>query len=84
MISKACDYSLPEIPLNFLYLKKQPFTVTIGRLCLFTIYYDDAEYSVRLRKGGCVEILNGAQENSIVYFYPFDGNRSADCLCLRY
>lgn len=31
----------------------------------FTIYYDNPEYSVRLLKGNCIEILNHAREDSV-------------------
>jgi len=40
-------------------------TATYGEKKPFIIYYDEPEYSVRLLKGNCIEILNQARENSV-------------------
>ncbi len=58
---KTATYNLPEDPLNF-YISEE--TATYGKKS-FTIYYDNPEYSVRLLKGDCIEILNQAREDSV-------------------
>lgn len=70
-------YTISENPLEF-YISEQ--TASYGRKKPFSVYYDDAEHSIRLLKGDCIEILNQARENSVdmifadpPYFLSNDG-----------
>lgn len=59
---EAIDRSLPENPFEFLIAEE---TVNYGDKKPFTVYYDNPEYSIRLLKGDCIEILNQAREDSV-------------------
>ena len=56
------QYTPSQSPLDF-YISEE--RVSYGKQKPFTLYYDDAEHSVRLLKGNCVETLNQARENSV-------------------
>ncbi len=59
---KATTYIHPENPLEF-YISEE--TANYGKKKPFSIYFDNPEYSVRLLKGDCIEILSQARENSV-------------------
>jgi len=56
------QYTPSQSPLDF-YISEE--RVSYGKQKPFTLYYDNAEHSVRLLKGDCIETLNQARENSV-------------------
>ena len=58
---KPCSYTIPKNPVEF-YISEETATYHPKP---FTLYYDNPEYSLKLLKGDCVEILNQARANSV-------------------
>jgi len=56
----------PYVKDDLLYISEEtaPYNKGNGKK-VFSIYYDNPEYSVRLLKGDCISILNLARENSV-------------------
>lgn len=57
-------YHLTKNPVEF-YISEESASYGNNGKKPFTIYYDNTEYSLRLLKGDCVEILNQAREDSV-------------------
>jgi site-specific DNA-methyltransferase (adenine-specific) len=64
-VTKTSKYYENIIGKNSLAFYISEKTATYGAKKPFTIFYDNPEYSVRLLKGNCIEILNQARENSV-------------------
>jgi len=62
MKEKTLKYKRSKSPLEFYIAEDTP---KYGDKKSFTIYYDNPEFSVRLLKGDCIEILNQARTNSV-------------------
>lgn len=60
----SVTYKIPENPLEF-YISEETASYGNNGKKPFTIFYDNPDYSIRLLKGDCVEILNQARENSV-------------------
>lgn len=60
IIKSTTHYS--NNPIDF-YVSEE--TATYGKKKPFAVYYDNPQYSLRLLKGDCIEILNQARENSV-------------------
>ncbi len=56
------EYSPSESPIDFCISEEK---ASYGKQKPFSVYYDDSEYSVRLLKGDCIEILNRAREECV-------------------
>jgi len=60
----SVTYKIPENPLEF-YISEETASYGNNGKKPFAIFYDNPDYSIRLLKGDCVEILNQARENSV-------------------
>ncbi|MBI5191865.1 MAG: site-specific DNA-methyltransferase [Nitrospirae bacterium] len=63
LLNKSIGHSL-EHPVEF-YISEETATYGNNGKRPFTVYYDNPEYSLKLLKGDCIEILNKARENSV-------------------
>ena len=63
LLNKSIGHSL-EHPVEF-YISEETATYGNNGKKPFTVYYDNPEYSLKLLKGDCIEILNKARENSV-------------------